>query len=137
MTQEEYHNNEMSRFCRRIGGIERAPLRERQEAREEWKEALAYPESIARHISWILDGHYGYGEMQHATAIVSGGGDKNARLCILLAALDHNCPANFARAAFMRIPADKRIEIDAAIQRVIDDYLREKKEEEELCQTLS
>ena len=130
MTQAEYHNAEMQRFFKKMERIEKAPLNERREAREEWKEALEYRQNIARNCSWLLDGSYGYGEMIRAHSLISGGGNKAARLGILLAALDHNCPAVFAVSAFKSLATEQQKAINEAINGAIQEFLTEQAGEE-------
>lgn len=128
-SQTEYHHNEMQRFFKKMERIEKAPLSERREARNDWKEALEYKQNIARNCSWLLDGSYGYGEMIRAHSLISGGGNKAARLGILLAALDHNCPATFAVSAFKCLTAEQQEAVSEAINEAIQEYLTEQTEE--------
>lgn len=129
-TQAEYHNAEMQRFFRKMEQIEKAPLSERREARGEWKEALEYKQNIARNCAWLLDGSYGYGEMIRAHSLIEGGGNKAARLGILLAALDHGCPATFAVSAFKCLTNEQQETVNEAINGAIQAYLAEQAEEE-------
>lgn len=133
MIKDEYHIQEMSRFFRKMARVERAPLRERQEARKEWLEALDCPPEIARNVLLVLNGIYGYAEQQRALAIIQERENRIAAMSLLLAALDHNCPNAFTRGAFLSLSPEKQIAVNSAIRSAIDEY----QQEGEPCQASS
>lgn len=111
-------------FNRQIRQVESAPLAERQEARKDWTEALQDPALIAERVSWLLDGNYGFGA--HIAAQEVAGNKRMNRpawMGITIAALEWNCPSNFARAAWNKITTAQQEAITAAIQAEINQFL--------------
>ena len=116
MTQQEYHNNEIRQFHRKLAQIDRAPLTERQEARADVLDAMKAPEYIVRNLDWLLNGSYGYAEQFKAREIVANTRcNRAAQLTSMLGYLDHNCPANFTAQAYKKLAADERAALDKAI----------------------
>lgn len=126
-TQAQYHANEMSRLARHLQQIENAPLLDRKEARKDWAEALQkYPDLITQRLGWLFNGSYGYGAMVRAREIAGNKrANRAAALGLLIAALEWQCPADFARSEFRKLPAEQQEALNAAIIKAADDSLIE------------
>lgn len=122
MTNEEYDKRERDEAFARTMEIERAPLADRREARKEWAEAMRDPELVAERISWLLAGHYGYGQMQQAKAALANKRlNREAALTQLVARYEWLCPGNFARDAWNDLTRAEQKAISAAVAKVIVD----------------
>ena len=123
MTEAEYHNNEMRDYSRKLTQIDKAPLIERQQARDDVTEALKAPEWIIRNIEWLLNGSYGYGPQYKAREIVKNTRcNRAAHLTAMLGYLDHQCPSNFTAQAYKRLSAGERAALDKAIADFLSEY---------------
>lgn len=125
-TQAEYHNDEVRRLHKQLQEVETAPLQDRQDGRASWAEMLTqYPEILTQRVSWLFAGNYGYGAMIRAQEIARNKrSNRPAALGQLMAALEWQCPANFAREAFVKLPAGKQVEINVALTRLADEFLK-------------
>jgi len=122
MNEREYQIRETDLLWAQIARIEKAPLSDRREARADYLAALNVPGLIAERVAWLIAGHYGYGAALTAARTLKAHASTNkvARLAHLVAALDHNCPANFATKAYYNLSAERQAAVNAEIQAEID-----------------
>ena len=116
-TQAEYEANEAERLYRKLEALRTAPLRDRREARADWRKMLLDPSWVRRNLDWLCGGSYGWAEHRAAWRIIDdpGRSNKAARLGILLAALDCACPAREAVLAYRSLARSEQAAIDRAI----------------------
>lgn len=119
--------NERARFNDQLRDVEAAPLAERQEARAEWADALTTtPETIAERIGWLIDGSYGFGAYQLAQDVIRNKRmNRTAWLGLTIAALEWQCPSNFARQAWNKLDKPQQDKITALIMAEIESALTE------------
>lgn len=125
-SQHEYETNENKRYHAQIAEIEKAPLSERKEASADFYNAMRdNPTLVAEHIGWLLDGNYGYGAMQVARRVAHAGGrtNKSYHLGPMIAALDWQCPARMAVAAWKKLSPSEKAKLETAIKSEIKSYL--------------
>ena len=130
----EYHDREMKRLFKRIEDIEKAPLSERREGREDYLRGLRdNPDIIAERVTWILNGAYGYAEQFRAKYILENCKRKSAvvQLAYLVAAFDDSCPQVFAAQAFKKLMPEQQEKINNLIAQEVEDWEKEQKEEKE------
>jgi hypothetical protein len=121
-TQAEYEAREANEAHRRTMEIERAPLKDRKEARAEWLEAMRDPSLVAERISWLIDGNYGYGQMQQAKRVIANKRlNREAALCQLIARYEWMCPGNFAADAWKSLSKAEQAALSVAIAKEISD----------------
>ena len=126
MTNEQYEANERNEAFRRTMEIERAPLSDRREARAEWLEAMKSPALVAERIEWLLDGHYGYGQMVEAKGILGRTRmNREAALCQLIARYEWMCPAKFAAEAWKSLTDAQKADLSVAVINVINNAAKE------------
>jgi hypothetical protein len=119
-TQAEYEAREARDLARKLAEIDAAPLSERKEAKAEYASALTDPELIQERCEWLLNGSYGFGACKAAARIqAQQRGNKAAALGLLVAALDWNCPARFAAAAYRELTSKQKKAIDKAIAKAL------------------
>lgn len=122
MTNEQYEALEHARAVGTLNRLAAEPLKDRQEARTAYYEAMRdNPELVAERIEWIIDGTHGYGPMLIARAILNGSdrSNKAAQLSYLVAGFEWICPARFARDAYLKLSTFERDRIDTLINQVI------------------
>ena len=101
-----------------LAAVEKAPLAERQAWRAECLDAMKDPATIQEHVSWLLEGCYGFGACKAAIAIVAQKrGNREAALMQLVAALDCACPVAMCRAAWNKLTPAQQKRLTAAIRR--------------------
>jgi hypothetical protein len=125
-SQYEYESNEAALYRKQIAEIEKAPLSERKEACADFYKAMKdNPALVAEHIGWLLDGNYGYGAMQVARRVAHAGGrtNKSSHLGPMIAALDWQCPARMAVAAWKKLSPSEKATLESAIKAEIKSYL--------------
>jgi hypothetical protein len=110
---------EAGRAWQRISKLSAAPLIERQKARKDWIEAMKNPAMIEERVSWLFNGSYGADAYYAACLIMcmTAGANKVAQLGALLAGLDWNCPADFARDGWSRLTPDEQAAVNQAVER--------------------
>lgn len=119
-TDFEYEQREARMFHRELQEVEKAPLRERQEARNEYLEAMKkYPDLVAERIGWIINGSYGKGSYDAARRVLASRMNKVAWFSTTIAALEWRCPQAFAVGAWKKLTPAEKQRLDAAIKREI------------------
>lgn len=123
-TRQEYEDRERSELVRLFGDLERLPLAERRENREEWREAMAErPELIADRIGWLFNGSYGWGAQDRARSIVTGKrGNRVAAICQLLSAVEWRCAQGEAIKAWKDLTSAQKDTLDATVTEAIEYY---------------
>lgn len=121
MTQN-YDYRARDEFAKQISNVEKQSLTDRQEARVNWVEAMKNPSLVADRVSWLIDGSYGYGSYIMAREVVQNKRmNRVAWLAITIAALEWNCPSDFARGAWNRLSKDEQNAVNQVIKDVLDD----------------
>lgn len=118
----EYATRTLGEAHRHAQEIEKAPLDERQEARQAFYEAMAEsPDLVAERIGWLIDGNYGHGEMLKAKQIVASPRmNRRAALTHMVGLYEWQCPSNFAIEAWKKLDAQQKKVLDAAVDVVIE-----------------
>jgi len=95
-----------------------------KDGRKQYAELLSNPAMLAERIDWMLAGNYGFGAMIRARAILSGSerNNKQAQLCMLLAALDCNCKNAMARSAWLKLSVNSMLAVGEAVEKAIAEY---------------
>jgi hypothetical protein len=132
-SQHEYEAREAAEFRHQLAKVEAAPLFDRKYAAKEFAEALhsggrdAHENLVAERIGWLLNGSYGYGSAQAARRVAraSGRTNKTAQLSIMIAALEWQCPAKMAVAAWKKLSPVQQSALDNAIRAEIKSHLEE------------
>ncbi len=129
-SQAEYESNERLRAIRDESRIEKAPLADRKEAQAAFYEAMATdPAIVAERISWLIDGNYGYGQMQMAKQVVgSPRMNREAALTQLVAVFEWQCPRRMAIDAWKKLTGPQKKALSAAIAVVINNVDAERDE---------
>ena len=107
-------------------------LTDRQAARSEYHDDMKHsPELVAERVRWLLNGDYGYGAYLIANAIVESSSryNKVAALSQAIAAFEWQCPALFARQAYLKLSKPEQQKID----RLIGAEIEQAKEDREDC----
>jgi len=124
MTFNEYTHQEVRRTHLQIARASHQPLADRQAARAAYADALASRVGdITRALDFIVNGDYGRGPQALAIEILQAGPRRNkaAALSALVAGLDFQCPALFARQAYLSLDEDQRDRVDSAFAEAIRD----------------
>ena len=121
-SDDEYDDSEIRSTLADVERYERAPLADRRAARDDWREGLKDPALIEECATGLLQGDYGHGAyiLAHRIRTASTRANKVARIGQLLAALEWQCPAEFAAQAWKRSAPDIQRAANAAIQRALD-----------------
>lgn len=124
-TEQEYSHTEYMAAMGRLAQATKQSLADRKEAQSTWLEALIrYPEQIANKIDWLIEGHYGYGEMLVARNVLSNPRNRSgkvAQLAQLIACYEWGCDDRSARAAFKKLTPEQQAQVNALIQAVIEE----------------
>lgn len=124
MNPTDYRRNEIARELQAVRNVERAPLRDRQEARADWRDCLTDRRAdytagdyLRDRIAWIANGSYGAGAMYLTRELFGNCTTPLQRRALLfraIARLDHSCPERFAAEVWKSLPPDLQREVDAA-----------------------
>jgi len=116
-TESQYRHHEAALFNADLRRIETAPLADRQAARTEFAAALRdSPELVATRIDWLLNGSYGAGAYHAAQEVAANvRTNRAAWLCQTIAALEWQCPAEFARQAWKTLTPPQKATLAALI----------------------
>lgn len=119
-------------FNKDMRRAETANLEDSQAARAEWLDALRNSaDTVIERIEWLLDGNYGWGAYECARETITNTRmNRSAWLGQVIANLEWQCPSNFAREAWNKLDGEKQENITAAINDVIDTYLKAMAEEQ-------
>jgi hypothetical protein len=119
--QAEYESSERRRAMLDEQRIERAPLRDRKEAQAAYLEAMSSdPAVVAERVSWLIDGNYGYGQMQMARQIVASPRmNRESALCQLAAVFEWQCPRRMAVDAWKKLTTAQKTALSAAVDVVV------------------
>jgi hypothetical protein len=118
----EYESSERRRAMLDEQRIERAPLSDRKEAQAAFHEVMARdPAVVAERISWLIDGNYGYGQMQIARQVVgSPRVNREAALTQLVAVYEWQCPRRMAVDAWKKLTPAQKKALSAAVAVVVE-----------------
>jgi hypothetical protein len=118
----EYESSERRRAMLDEQRIERAPLSDRKEAQAAFHEVMARdPAVVAERISWLIDGNYGYGQMQIARQVVgSPRMNREAALTQLVAVYEWQCPRRMAVDAWKKLTPAQKKALSAAVAVVVE-----------------
>ena len=118
---EEYERRELAEAHRRLAEVERAPLVDRKEAAAEFFEAMRdRPEVVAERVGWLLNGNYGYGQMQMAKRVLkSPRMNRSAALTHMIAAFEWSTPDAMARAGWKKLTKGQQAALEKAVQGAI------------------
>ena len=121
MSDYAYEMQEAREFQQQLREVEKAPLADRKEAAAEFLEAMQDdPERVGERVGWLLDGNYGYGAMQAAKRVLKNTrSNRAAQLTHMVAALDWQCPARAAMAAWKKLSAAQKAALDKEVNAVI------------------
>ena len=120
-TQREYEAQQARLLGAQLHAVDTAPLAERREAREAYREAMAETHAIiGERVEWLIEGCYGYGACDAAARILAAKrGNKVAQLGALVAALEWRCPAKFANQAWNTLTPKQQAAVTRAIVRAM------------------
>ena len=118
---QTYEDMEARMLVRKLAAVENQPLADRKAAAVDYWEALADPGLLHQRAGWLLEGSYGYGPWKAAHKIKARDrGNRAAALAVLLAALEWNCPARAAAAAYCSLAPSQQTAITKAITKALD-----------------
>lgn len=122
MTETEYRQRELKMFAKQLELVEKQSLKDRREGAACFAQAIRDPGCVGRNVGWLLEGSYGFGAaFKYWRDIHGSRQNRVALLCQWIAALDHSCPASFARKEFSRLNPEEQAALNSAIQSAIDD----------------
>lgn len=122
MMNAEYERKATGEAHSRRMEIEGAPLSERKEAQGEFFEIMKRdPALVAERLGWLIDGNYGYGEMQLAKqVVVSPRMNRRASLTQLVGLYEWQVPAVMVNASWKKLTGAEKAALDAAVDVVIE-----------------
>lgn len=131
-SQAEYERSERDRMDAEEQRINRAPLRDRQEARAAFKEAMATdPVAVAERVAWMIDGNYGRGQYKVARETVANPRlNREAVLCQLVGVFEYQCPRVMGTDAWKKLTVAQKEALSAAIAVVVSEAVSEAEAEE-------
>jgi len=128
---DEYHARSRREALQHEHDVNNASLSDRQEARKEFGEALKDPALIAERIGWLIDGHYGFGEMLTAKSIMAHPRiNRRAGLIQLIGVYEWHCPIDFGIQVWKKLTASQKQALNAALDIVIGEAEKEMLEEQ-------
>ena len=114
-----YKTREILRTASEISRIESQPLKHKREAKQEFFDRLVtFPDLVAKQISWIFNGDYGYGYQEIGQSYFNRSKRFNIRyrLLGLIALAEFRCPARQARQAYNMLSIRQKDEINKLIE---------------------
>jgi len=125
-SQAEYESNERRRAMLDEQRIERAPLGDRREAQAAFLEAVATdPAAVAERIAWLIEGNYGYGQMQMARQVLgSPRMNRESALTQLAAVFEWQCPRRMAVEAWKKLTSSQKKALSQAVAVVVSEAER-------------
>jgi hypothetical protein len=126
-SQAEYESRMFREAAAREREVDRAPLSDRREAQREFLSAMATdPAVVAERIGWLVDGNYGYGEMQLARRVVANPRmNRESALTQLVAVYEWQCPRRMAVEAWKKLTRPQKEELSEAVAVVVAEAERE------------
>ena len=122
-TTAQYENTERLSFHAQIRRVESAPFAERKEGMRDFSNSLGVDFRLAERAEWILNGSYGFGCYLIAKEIATNKRmNRAAWFGQTIAALDHGCPAEMARKAFLALPKAQQDKLNSEVIKAIDDF---------------
>ena len=136
-----YNNNELHQYHKQLREIDQQSKQDKAEARADM---LNWLNNDAAHFGeragWILNGSYGYGPFYAALQILNMSerankrANKRAALFGMLAALECRVNQRDANTIYNKLTGAQQAALNAAIQKEIDDFIQEQREELEPAQ---
>jgi hypothetical protein len=122
MMDTEYERKAAREAYSRRVEIEGAPLSERKEAQAEFFKVMkGDPALVAERLGWLIDGNYGYGEMQQAKQVVASPRmNRRASLTQLVGLYEWQVPAVMVNASWKKLTGSEKAALDAAVDVVIE-----------------
>jgi len=118
--EPEYHNRDLITFSNALARVEKLPLIERRENRDELlSDLVADPHIIAERAQWLLRGHYGYGP-QAAFNRLSPRSNRRAWLFNTVAAIEWHVPNKYARDVWNELDRITQAKINESLDYEID-----------------
>lgn len=111
-------------YYARLVEVEKAPLDERKEARDEFYRDMKHnPDTVGERVGWLLDGNYGYEEMKSAGRVLamSKRANKVAQLAHMVGVLEWNCPPAMAVAAWKKLSPPEKDALDRAVKAAMNE----------------
>ena len=122
---DDYLTREHNIAISTMNALSHNKLADRQAARAEYQSDMQNnPELVAERIEWLLAGNYGQGPHLIALTILESSDryNKIAALSQTIAAFEWQCPARFARQAYLNLSPTEQETITNHIQRVIKEH---------------
>lgn len=119
MKEAIYQTRELLRVYQRETALNQQSIEDRKAAQADTLAAMRDPLLIGERARWLLDGHYGYGEMLRAQRAITGRGNAQARLMQELALWEFNCPRRHTRAAWKELTSAEQLALSIALVHVI------------------
>lgn len=118
-------------FNHDIRQVESATLDDRKAGFADWLDALQNdPDVIVDRIEWLLDGNYGFGSYDMAREVITHTRmNRPAWLGQTIAALEWQCPNDYARKAWNKLSDEQKGSLTAKINAVIESALEAMAEE--------
>lgn len=126
MPSDDYERREIAIAYRQIDDVNRAPLRDRQEAARDFFETMRdTPQIVGERVGWLLAGNYGYGSKLIAENVLhSPRMNRVAALTQLIGVFQWQSPERMTRQAWKRLTGQAKALLATAVETEIDDALR-------------
>lgn len=126
MPSDDYERREIAIAYRQIDDVNRAPLRDRQEAARDFFETMRdTPQIVGERVGWLLAGNYGYGSKLIAENVLhSPRMNRVAALTQLIGVFQWQSPERMTRQAWKRLTGQEKALLATAVETEIDDALR-------------
>lgn len=124
-SQEQYERNSLDIALKKERRVEALPLAERKENQAKYLQALQEPGGrlLKERIGWLLDGNYGYGEMQRAKNVVANKrSNRTAALGILIALYEWSTPRRMAALVWHKLDHAQKARVTETINQAIAEY---------------
>ena len=120
-TEQQYLAREARVFREQLDGVERAPLKDRRLAGNEFAADIRdRADLVIERVGWVLAGHYGRGPYEVARAIANNPRcNRHAQLVQIAAALDWGCPVREARKAWRALSIEQKLTLSRGLDKVL------------------
>lgn len=117
MSDRAYRQREILSYLKQLSDVEKAPLRDRQEAAREFHDAMAHdPELVAQRVGWLLNGSYGMGSCIKAVEVAKNKRmNRNAALVNVIGALEWHCPARMVADRYKKLTKAQQDALNHAV----------------------